>query len=192
MPIYVNGGEAGKLYMMSDPPLQIGKVYRKDAGGSSVIYSGEEVLYDGGMVVPFENYGYVSNSSYLYTERTDNGTNLFAKVRYNLGGNDFYNGYAGWRTQRVVDLSQYSTITIKARVQNYWSSYNGVRVEFWDENNTSVGTINIMQDTQTTLDSEWTLDLSAFNGACKVGVTAWQTYSNGRGAEFNLYKMILA
>jgi hypothetical protein len=40
MPIYVNGGEAGKLYMMSDPPLQIGKVYADGA----LIYSGEETI----------------------------------------------------------------------------------------------------------------------------------------------------
>lgn len=44
MPIYVNGSEAGKLYVMANPPLQIGKVYRKDAGGSSLIYSAETVL----------------------------------------------------------------------------------------------------------------------------------------------------
>lgn len=185
--------EIGKLYEFGSNDFSpISKVYDWDGTAMSLIYSDEEVLYDGGMVVPFEDYGYVSNSNYVYTTRTDNGTNLFAMTKYNLGGNDFYHGYAGWRTQHVIDLSQYSTISITARVQNYWNSYNGVRVEFWYENNVSAGTINIMQDTPTTLDSEWTLDLSAFNGACKVGVTAWQTYSNGRGAEFNLYKMTLS
>ena len=61
MPIYVNGGEAGKLYMMSDPPLQIGKVYRKDAGGSSLIYSGESVLQGGSV-----SWNYLDTSTHTY------------------------------------------------------------------------------------------------------------------------------
>lgn len=197
MAIYQSEGtlftEIEKLYVSNGASYdQIGKVYDFDGTANHLIYSGEEVLYDGGMVVQFEDYGYVSNGTYVYTTRTDNGTNLFAKTHYNIGGDGFYEGYAGWRTQQVVDLSQYSTITVKARVQTYWDSYCGVKIEFWDGNNTSAGSINIMQDASTTVDSEWSFDLSDFNNACKVGVTAWQTYSNGRGAEFNLYKMVLS
>lgn len=62
MPIYVNGGEAGKLYMMSDPPLQIGKVYRKDAGGSSLILSSEVVLQGGSV-----SWNYLDTSTHTYT-----------------------------------------------------------------------------------------------------------------------------
>ncbi|MBQ9959984.1 MAG: hypothetical protein IJP01_06470 [Oscillospiraceae bacterium] len=186
--------EIGKLYEFGGNGFSpISKVYDWNGTAMSLIYSDEEVLYDGGMVVPFEDYGYVSNSSYLYTTRTDNTSNLYGKVAYNLQGNDFYTGYAGWRTSSLIDLSQYSTITIAAKVYTRWDSYNGVRLEFWDASNNSVGTITIQENQKgITTDSEWTFDLSAFNDACKVGVTAWQTYSNGRGAEFNLYKMTLS
>ena len=73
MPIYVNGGEAGKLYMMSDPPLQIGKVYRKDAGGSNLIYSGETAYFDGGAVVPFSAYEYQADVNIGSTIQINHG-----------------------------------------------------------------------------------------------------------------------
>lgn len=196
MAIYDNDGtanyEIGKLYDNDGTANhQIGKVYDRDGTANSLIYNAETVLYDGGMVVPFEDFGYVSNGTYVYTTRTDNGTNLFAKTQYNVGGDGFYEGYATWRTRQVIDLSQYGAITIKAKVSTLWSSYNGVKLEFFDANNNSVGGIDIQKDVTSTTDSEWTFDLSTFNDACKVGITAWQTYSAGRGAEFNLYKMVL-
>lgn len=188
------GHEISKVYDYDGTTQhQIGKVYDYNGTASSLIYSAEEVLYDGGMVVPFEQYSSVSNASYIYTSLADNGTDLYAKVHYNLEGNDFYSGYAVWRTQQPIDLSQYSALCIRARVWNRWNSYNGVKVEFWDANNVSVGSIPVQENQAgVTTDSEWTFDLSAFNSPVKVGITAWQTYSNGRGAEFNLYKMTLS
>ena len=199
MPIYDFDGaahtEVGKLFDFDGTAKhQIGRVYDHDGTAAALLYSGETVLYDGGMAVPFEQYSSVSNASYIYTSLADNGTDLYAKVHYNLEGNDFYSGHAAWRTQQPIDLSQYSALCIRARVWNRWNSYNGVRAEFFDPNGVSLGTLNIMQDAQSSLDSEWVLDLAPLRELAepvKIGVTAWQSYSNGRGAEFNLYKMTL-
>lgn len=199
MPIYNKGGTdlsgIGKLYEFDGAAFnQIGKVYAYDGTTASLILSGgAEVLFDGGMVAQFEPYTHVSNSTYVYAYADNNGTDLGGRVNYNVGGGAFYTATASWRTSELIDLSQYSSITIAAKAYTRWDSYNGVRVEFWDANNNSVGSINIQENQKgVTTDGEWTFDLSAYNDAVKVGVTAWQTYSDGRGATFNLYKMVLS
>lgn len=198
MPIYDFDGtakaEVGKVYD-NDGSVnhQIGKVYDHDGTAAAVIYSGEEVLYDSGMVVPFEPYTYVSNSNYVYAYADNNETNLGGRVRYNLTGNDFYTAYAGWRTSELYNLSNYSAVTIKAEAWTRWDSYNGVKVALFDANNNELAVFDVLKEVGSGYaNSEWTFDLSEYNSLAKVGITAWQSYSNGRGAEFKLYKMTLS
>ena len=101
MPIYVNGGEAGKLYMMSDPPLQIGKVYRKDAGGSSLIYSGSTSLF-GQFSFLDERYYNVDGA----LTQTDSSMTLTAQSRGGYAG-----GMAHAYTQQI-DVSGYGQIVV--------------------------------------------------------------------------------
>lgn len=74
MPIYVNGGEAGKLYMMSDPPLQIGKVF--DGNGALIYSSG---IYPGA-TVKYHHIGKGTYGDWYYS--AENGTNINSTVSY--------------------------------------------------------------------------------------------------------------
>ena len=101
MPIYVNGGEAGKLYMMGNPPLQIGKVYRKDAGGSSLIYSGGTSLLG---QFSFLDESYVNVNGSL--TQTDSSMTLYAQARAGYAG-----GMAHAYTQ-PIDVSGFGQISV--------------------------------------------------------------------------------
>ena len=198
MAIYDNDGtanyEIGKLYDNDGTANhQIGAVYDFDGTANALIYNAETVLYNGGMVSTFEPRTYVSNSTYVYAYTDNNGDNLGGRVNYNVSGGAFYTAEASWRTADLIDLSQYSSITVAAEVYTRWSSYNGVRLEFWDESGNSVGSISIQENQQgVTTNSEWTFSLADFNSPVKVGITAWQTYADGRGATFKMRQMILA
>lgn len=171
----------------------IAAVYDADGAALHPVYSGETVLYDGGKTVPFEGVTRTDNSSYVYAYADDGESELSGRVHYNLAGGAFYAAEASWRTAEALDLSQFSTVTVRARVHTAWSSYNGVRLEFWNAAGSSVGSISLQQDLpNVTTDSEWTLSLAAFAGVYKIGLTAWQTYSDGRGAEFHLFKFSLS
>jgi len=101
MPIYVNGSEAGKLYVMANPPLQIGKVYRKDAGGSGLIYSGSTSLL-GQFSFLDESYYNVNGS----LTQNDSSMMLSAHSRGGYAG-----GMAHAYTQ-PIDVSGYGQIVV--------------------------------------------------------------------------------
>ncbi|MBQ9958922.1 MAG: hypothetical protein IJP01_01070 [Oscillospiraceae bacterium] len=185
--------EAGAVFDFDGTALHpIAAVYDADGAALHPVYTAETVLYDGGMVATFEPRTYVSNSTHVYAYADNNGTDLGGRVNQNLVG-AFYTAEASWRTADLIDLSQYSSITVAAEVYTRWSSYNGVRLEFWDEAGNSVGSISIQENQQgVTTNSEWTFPLAAFAGVYKIGLTAWQTYSEGRGAEFHLFKFSLS
>ena len=190
MPIYVDNNEISKLYVDGK---QIVKVYDWNGEAASLIYSAETVLYDCSMTVNFEPYTHISNSTFVYAYADNNETNLGGRVRYNLIGDGFYEAYAGWRTSDLHDLSSYSTCTIIAEAWTNWDSYNGVKVVLFDANNNELASFDVLKDVKSGYaKSEWTFDLSSYNDAAKIGVTAWQTYSNARGAEFKMYKMLLS
>ena len=186
--------QIGKLYEFGGSAFSpIARVYDWNGTAASLIYSDETVLYNGGMVVNFEPRTYVSNSTYVYAYADNNGDNLGGRVNYNVSGGEFYTAEASWRTADLIDLSQYSSITVAAEVYTRVNSYNGVRLEFWDEAGNSVGTISIQENQQgVTTNSEWTFSLADYNSPVKVGITAWQTYSEARGAEFHLFSLSLS
>jgi hypothetical protein len=153
----------------------------------------ELVLYDGGMVAPFESYGRTSNSTYVYHYEEDFSTYLRGRTNNQNSGSDFYSGYSGWRTSDLYDLANYSTVTIKAEAWTEWDSYNGVKVALFDVNNNELAVFDVLKEVKDGYaNSEWIFDISTYNTPAKIGITAWQSYGVGRGAEFKLYEMTLS
>lgn len=172
---------------------KIAKGFDHDGTAYTTIYSAETVLYDGGMIVQFEPATYNQNANYTYAYAEDETTRLRGRVHWNVAGDSTYKASATWRTKDLIDLAEYSTITVDAEVYTAWDSLNGVRLEFFDASNNSVGTIIIQENMKNTTTTQvWNFDISSYNTPVKVGITAYQHYSNGRAASFYLNALKLS
>lgn len=175
--------------MIGSTATQVKKKYAMIGSTATLVYSAEEYIYNNGVV---DGYTWTAYKAGNKVTTTDNTTNLYGYTWYGGGSESWSHScswYAGWRTNETIDFSQYSTLTVNAKVYTNWSTYNYVQIELCDN---AYRRVLQADETGTTTTDTWTFDISDINDVGNIGMFAGQTYNNGRGAYFNLYSILLS